>query len=48
MKMTDRLIKLEQRQPDSALARIRAMSDEELDAAIRKFKLEEIEQAERS
>ncbi|WP_337083594.1 hypothetical protein [Citrobacter freundii] len=34
MKMNDRLIKLERRQPDNTLARIRAMSDEELDHRI--------------
>ena len=47
MKMTERLTILEKHKPDTAVARIRAMSDEELDAAIRKFKPEEIEQAER-
>ncbi len=34
MKMNDRLIKLERRQPDNALARIRAMTDEEIEQRI--------------
>ncbi|MEW9658361.1 hypothetical protein AB3H12_00375 [Escherichia coli] len=34
MKMNDRLIKLERRQPDNTLARIRAMTDEEIEQRI--------------
>lgn len=34
MKMNERLIKLERRQSDNALARIRAMTDEEIEQRI--------------